>query len=401
MNQTYRSRRAAPRRAGGEEGPRRRPRPGPPRDRVRRPPPPPCPARPGRRTRTCPAPSGPPPAPGRLPGRPRSRSWPRPRAAGPAPRRPGTFRRLQHVQLQPLESFAGELLQRAERRGRGAHAVTGRAGPRRLVREPGRGRAVPGGGPAARGPAEDVLDAEGGQRLVGVGGRRQLVQGAPAALLARGGQRGGTGRLPRRGHGASPVLHRGRLSGAPASCCRGRGGGSPLGAAVPAAPPAHEAAPRRPRPHLNPAGAARPLGGGPAAAERSASRRREPLGGQGELRARRRSPPRPRCRSLKGAGPGRITGHREEEEPRGREPGAGERRGAEGAGGGRGGPRRSGPAGRGGAPLPGRCGCNGRQPGRSTAPPRPVLRAPRGRPANPPPSPPARPGGAFAVAEIY
>lgn len=177
-----------PRRAGGEEGPRHR-------QRARR--------------RSSPGASRPPSrAPARCPPlSPRSRR----------PRRPGTFGRLQHAQLQPLEGFAGELLQRAERRGRGAAAA---AGPRCLLGEPGGGRGGAGGAPAA-GPPQDVLDAEGGQRLVGVGGRRELVQGAPPAAAARGVQRGGTGRLPRRGHGASPLPHRGRLSTAPASSRRG------------------------------------------------------------------------------------------------------------------------------------------------------------------------------------
>ena len=100
------------------------------------------------------------------------------RRHAPAPRPARTFGRPQRAQLQPAERLTGELLQRAQRRRRGG---AGRCGSRRLLRDPGRGSAVRGGG----GPREDVLDAERRQRFVAVRGRRQLLQRGPAALLGQ------------------------------------------------------------------------------------------------------------------------------------------------------------------------------------------------------------------------
>lgn len=99
-----------------------------------------------------------------------------------------TLGRLQDADLQALEGFARQLLQRAERRRLAEQRAAGQAVTRRgrLLSggEQVRRRAAQGAAPSSRGRlVEDVLDAEGRQRLVGVGRRRELIERAAPPLV--------------------------------------------------------------------------------------------------------------------------------------------------------------------------------------------------------------------------
>lgn len=100
-----------------------------------------------------------------------------------------TLGSLQDADLQAFEGFAGQFLQRAERGGLteqrpDGHAVTRRGqllSVRNVVC-----RSAKGITPSHGRLAENVLDAERRQRLVGVGRRRELIQRtAPPLLLHR------------------------------------------------------------------------------------------------------------------------------------------------------------------------------------------------------------------------
>lgn len=112
-----------------------------------------------------------------------------------------TLSSLQDADLQALEGFTGQFFQRAQRRGLTEQRPVGQTVAHRR-------KLLPGGEevccPSAQGVAsphsrlaEDVLDAEGRQRLVGVGRWRELIQRAAPPLL----KHRWTFRVVLRGHG--------------------------------------------------------------------------------------------------------------------------------------------------------------------------------------------------------
>jgi len=119
-----------------------------------------------------------------------------------------TFGGLQHTDLEALEGFAGQLLQRAERGGLAEQRPAGQAVASRGQLLSGGDvarRAAQGVAPPHRRLVEDVLDAERRQRLVGVGRWRQLVQRTapplPKHRRTLGVVPGGHGGLTRLGEG--------------------------------------------------------------------------------------------------------------------------------------------------------------------------------------------------------
>lgn len=97
-----------------------------------------------------------------------------------------TLGSLQDADLQALEGFTSQLLERAEWGGLTQQRPTGQALTRRGQSLSGREevrRSAQGVTPSHRRLVEDVLDAERRQRLAGVGRRRELIQRTAPSLL--------------------------------------------------------------------------------------------------------------------------------------------------------------------------------------------------------------------------
>lgn len=95
-----------------------------------------------------------------------------------------TFCCLDNADFQTLKCLAGQLLQRAQRRWGSGDPVSSGVGAGHFLQHP---RWADTGDRLLHWRlVQDILDAERRQRLVGIGRRRQLIQGSSPPLVAAG-----------------------------------------------------------------------------------------------------------------------------------------------------------------------------------------------------------------------